>query len=221
MLPCLRLVPLCLLIAAGQAADDDYDDAGGRSGWGAFMVPLPLSQQARLDLVPGQGVTVVHVRPSGTASSLGIKTGDIVLDINGIAAIDRRAVRSAVRAAEPGSPVEARILSNGSETTVAGTFQKRLPRPPGFGPPPWANQLPGNPGGSGFPPIGPPPFPGGPPGFFDRADPVEAQREQLLIEQRQLSEAKADLAAARAALGEQGKEPAWFIAISITTPRNP
>lgn len=219
MVPCLRLVPLCLLIAAGQAADDDYDDGGGRAGWGAHMVPVPLSQQARLDLEPGQGVTVVHVRPSGTASSLGIKTGDIVLDINGIAAIDRRAVRSAVRAAEPGSPVEARILSNGSETTVAGTFQKRLPRPPGFGPPPWANQSPGNPG-TGMPVNGPPPFPGGP-GFFNRADPVEAQREQLLVEQRQLAEAKADLAAARAALGEQGKEPAWFIAIAIATPRNP
>ncbi|GDY11952.1 hypothetical protein LBMAG53_08300 [Planctomycetota bacterium] len=220
MLPCLRLVPLCLFIAASQAVENDYDDAGGRSGWGAFMVPVPLSQQARLDLEPGQGVTVVHVRPAGTASSLGIQAGDIVLDINGIAAIDRRAVRSAVRAAEPGSPVEARILSNGSETVVAGTFQKRQPRPPGFGPPPWAVQPSGNPG-SGLPPIGPPPFPGGPAGFFDRTDPVEAQREQLLIEQRQLAEAKADLAAARAALGDQSKEPAWFIAIAIATPRNP
>lgn len=188
LLPLLAaLIPLLCISAA---EDDGYTD--GKAGWGAFVLPVPLTIQAQLDLAPGEGAVVVHVRPGGTADKLGLERGDVVLALNDRPVSNRRDIRGVMSTVAPGDSAE--VLSrrrNGSTTTLNGTFQERQPRPPGWGKPPWVGAGgPGGPGGWG----GPPPEPEEPDSLAAR------QYEELLTEQQQLAETNAELLALRQAI---------------------
>lgn len=183
------------LLALAAVEDDGYTD--GKAGWGAFVLPVPLAIQAQLDLAPGEGAVVVHVRPGGTADKLGLERGDVVLTLNDRAVSNRRDIRGVMGTVAPGDSAE--VLSrrrDGSTTTLNGTFQERKPRPPGSGRPPWAGA-----GGRGGPGDwgGPPPEPEDPDALAAR------QYEELLTEQRQLIETTNQLAALRQAIPTPAK----------------
>jgi len=193
----MRQFLLLALLANAQAADD-YEEPG-RAGWGAFAAPPPLSVQAAHDLMPGQGLVVLHVRPGGTADSLGVAPGDIVMSLNGQPVSTRRELRAIVRQAEAGDVVRVAVKrgTSSSTSTLRGEFQARLPRP--AGPPPWAGLAPWG--------MGPPPEMDGswPP-------PTAAeQREQLLAERDALTSAAAELAS----VPRPDVTKAWFIHLEI------
>lgn len=189
----------CLLLLAAATlavAVDDYDDESSRAGWGAFAVPPTLAELAARDLLPGQGLIVLFVRPEGTADSLGIVPGDVVLAINDQPVSSRRDVRAVVRAAEAGDAVAVAVRSSTGDAAVRhGAFQERPPRPPG--PPPWAMM-----GAWGAPPPGVA-------ALFAGRDAAE-QRRQLLAERDALATAAAELAAI-----PRQPPSAWFVALVV------
>jgi hypothetical protein len=194
------------LVLATPSANAAEDNPGYRSaGWGAFVVPVPLAVQAQRDLDPGQGALVVAVRPGGTAASLGIQPGDVVLAINDTPIANRHDVHAVVASAKPGDAVVVTTVGqDGGVQALDGAFQARPARRPNQGWPmgPWPG--PGGMGGA----FGPPPW---------RQDPASAQTrqyEELLKEQRALSEAAAALDRVRDTL-PSGPEPAWFVHVDI------
>jgi len=117
----MRQFLLLALLANAQAADD-YEEPG-RAGWGAFAAPPPLSVQAAHDLMPGQGLVVLHVRPGGTADSLGVAPGDIVMSLNGQPVSTRRELRAIVRQAEAGDAVRVAVKSPNAK--ILGTIRPK------------------------------------------------------------------------------------------------
>ncbi len=190
---------LLITALAGLHAADDYDEPG-RAGWGAFAVPPSLAMQAAKDLVPGQGLVVMAVRPGGTADVLGIDPGDVILELNGQPVASRRELRSIVRQAEAGDAVRVTVSRSNGQSTLRGAFQLRQPRP--SGPPPWLAFA-----GMAAMAGGIPPAMGGewPP------QSAAEQREQLLAEQSAMGMAAAELAA----VPRPAPAPAWFIAVEI------
>lgn len=176
-----------------DAADEGYDS--GRAGWGAWVGAVPLELQAELDLVPGQGGMIYYVRPDGTADQLGLRPGDIVLDINGVDVSNRRDIRNVVRAAAPGESLEVTALDqNGRVRVIDGAFQERQPR---RGPPPWAGT-------------------GRPPAWAGQVNSVAGQRAQLVAEQEALDRIAADLERARRAIAPPARPTAWHFSFSCT-----
>ena len=200
---------MCSLPLAAAAVDDEGYPMG-KAGWGAFAVPAPLSVQAERDLLPGEGVVVLHVRPEGTADKLGIHRGDVILSINDTPISNRRDIRNLMTTVTPGDAANVSIIrESGATSQLHGVFKERTPRPPGT--PPWAGF---RPPGDGRPGDGRPPGVGG----FMSEDPaaaIDRQYEQLLTERRALEAAKIDLAAARAAAPVA--RGAWYMHVNVAT----
>ncbi len=115
------------LPCAVTAADDD-EYRFGHSRFGAFVIPVPLELQAEHNLVPGQGVLVVATRPGGTAETMGIHPGDVILTLNDTPLASRQDVRGVVRSVQPGDAAAATIAgSDGAGETLTGAFKPRQP----------------------------------------------------------------------------------------------
>jgi hypothetical protein len=159
--------------AAPAVAAEDYDY--GRAGFGAWTIPVPLDVQAQQDLVPGQGVLVVFVRPGGTASEMGVQPGDVLTSLNNTPVSNRHDIREVIGAVQPGDAATAGVITpDGTQAQLSGTFQERPNRWPGAG--------------AGFGPgPGPVAGPGGPPPGFDPQAEMMEQRHELLAEQIAMS----------------------------------
>ena len=197
-----------LPLAAATVDDEGYPM--GKAGWGAFAVPAPLSVQAERDLLPGEGVVVVHVRPNGTADALGLQRGDVILAINDTPIVNRRDIRNLMGTISPGDAANVSVIrGNGVASELHGVFKERTPRPPGALP--WGGVRPPGAPGEGRPQ-------GGPPGGFTPEDPeaaIDRQYEEMLSERKAMLAAQADLALARAAMpAERG---AWFMHVDLHT----
>jgi len=169
----LGLVGLGLGLGLGAVPTlhaDDYDF--GRAGFGAWTVPVPLDVQAEQDLVPGQGVLVVFVRPGGTASSMGVQAGDVLTSLDNTPVANRHDIREVIGAVQPGDAATAAVIQpDGTQATLSGTFQERPNR--------W-----GGAGGFGANAAAPPGAgAGGPPPGFDPQAELMEQRHELLAEQ--------------------------------------
>lgn len=202
---CLTLAATLLsTVSLAAATVDDEGYPMGKAGWGAFTIPTPLSVQAERDLLPGEGVVVVHVRPEGTADKLGVQRGDVILAINDTPIGNRRDIRNLMTTVTPGDAATVSVIrEGGAATKLNGVFKERTPRPPGV--PPWNSRPP-----SDGRPLGPN-------GFMpeDPCTTIDRQYEELLIERHALAAAEADLAAVRgaapAAIG------AWYVRVDVTT----
>ncbi len=198
---------LTAVLAAATVDDEGYPM--GKAGWGAFAVPAPLSVQAERDLLPGEGVVVVHVRPNGTADALGLQRGDVILSINDTPIANRRDIRNLMTTITPGDAANVAVVrGSGTTSELHGVFKERTPRPPGSAPWPGFRQPgDGRPQGDGRPPSG-----------FTPEDPeavIDRQYEQMLSERTTLLAAQADLILARAAMPTD--RGAWFMHVDLHT----
>jgi hypothetical protein len=188
----------CLILVFAVLAaysEDGYEQ--GRAGFGAWVIPVPLSIQAERGLMPGEGALVVRVRPGGTAESLGIKPGEVITSINETPISRHRDIRNLMPTIAPGDDAVVNVVGrDGVERNREGEFKQRLPRPNNRG---WNRDA--------WRDIGQIPF-------MDGDDVVARQYAQLLAEQRALEQAEAALREALAALPD-GNDRDWVCSLDI------
>jgi serine protease Do len=88
----------------------------GMLGVGVQTVTANLAQS--LGMQQPHGVMVNSVTPGGPAAKAGLKTGDIILEMNGQPVNDPNILRNEVAGSAPGSPVTLTILRNGAQQQV-------------------------------------------------------------------------------------------------------
>lgn len=71
-----------------------------------------------LGLKQAKGVLVSGVTPGGPADKAGLKSGDVILQVNGHDVNDSNALRNEISAMQPGTEVTLTILRNGAEQNV-------------------------------------------------------------------------------------------------------
>ncbi len=209
----IRLTGLACL--AGLACgEDEYQF--GRTGFGAWLVPVPLEQQAAQDLEPGQGMLVVGVRPGGTASSIGLQPGDVLLSLDGTDVSSRQSIRGVLQAVQPGDAAQAVVQqSDGSVVQDAGTFIARRPRPQWNQPAQQPDQSNGQQAASGQQPA--PTVNARPFWQQDPHDTVAGQRADLLAEQDALASAQHLIDELTARLGSM-RPTAWQLDLHVDSP---
>ena len=117
-------IPIAL---ARDVMNQIIDSGSVRRGWlGANFVDLPLSLQADGSAVR-RGIQVLDVDPGGPAWNAGIRTGDILLAVNDMAADDARAVLLAVSQMVARRHVELVVQRQGD---VFETYAALIQQPP-------------------------------------------------------------------------------------------
>jgi hypothetical protein len=188
---------LLLLFFAVLSACSEEGYQEGRAGFGAWVIPVPLSIQAERGLMPGEGALVVRVRPGGTAESLGIKPGEVITSINETPISRHRDIRNLMPTIAPGNKAAVNVVGrDGIERQREGEFKQRLPRPNfrDWNRDAWRD-------------MGRIPFMNG-------DDVVASQYAQLLAEQRALEQAETALRAALATLPD-GNDRDWVCNLDI------
>jgi serine protease DegQ len=97
-----------------------------RGSIGALFSDLPLSLQTDGSAVR-RGVQVRDVTPNGPAWSAGIRPGDILLSIDGVAVDDARALLLMIAQRQPGSRVEFHVQR---ESEIFETYATLIQQPP-------------------------------------------------------------------------------------------
>jgi serine protease Do len=85
---------------------------------GVTIQPVTSDMAASLGLKEAKGVIINSVHPGGPADKAGLKTGDVILQLNGKDVRGDNELRNAVAANPPGSEVSLTIWRNGSEQQV-------------------------------------------------------------------------------------------------------
>ncbi|WP_372765919.1 PDZ domain-containing protein [Pseudoalteromonas sp.] len=72
-----------------------------------------------------QGVTLAHIAPNSTASTLGLKVGDVITEVNGVKTNDFQALLSNVRPLKSGDDIRISFLRDKKALTVSNKMQPR------------------------------------------------------------------------------------------------
>ena len=96
---------------------------------GADGQPVTGDIAASLGLARPQGVLLKDIYPGGPAAQAGLKTGDVVLSIDGVEVSDMQSLNYRVATHKPGDVVRAQVSSHGHASDV----KIKLALPPGSG----------------------------------------------------------------------------------------
>ncbi|MBA2481908.1 MAG: PDZ domain-containing protein [Planctomycetes bacterium] len=116
-------------VAVADGDGEGYEHSLSRLGaWGR---PVPLEVQAQVGLVPGQGLLIGHVRPGSPAADMGLKPGDVLVQLNGTPIASRLDLRTEVLSHHPGDPAIVTLARPGGGTdTLTGEFGTRVTKRP-------------------------------------------------------------------------------------------
>ncbi len=85
---------------------------------GVSIQPVTADLAQGLGLKEARGVAISGVTPGGPAEKAGLKTGDVILQVDGKAVNDPNVLRNSVAAMAPGTDVTLTIARNGAEEQV-------------------------------------------------------------------------------------------------------
>jgi membrane-associated protease RseP (regulator of RpoE activity) len=135
-----------LATAAPALADDDAPIAGpsapaapaapaapGKARLGVAIVEIGADLRAHLGAPADRGVLVDGVRADSPAARAGLRTGDVILDVDGDPTSSTADVRDAIATRNQGDVVTINVLRDGKRTELRATLDSdRGPQPPRF-----------------------------------------------------------------------------------------
>jgi len=94
----------------------------GRASLGAGVVTVDATVEAQYNLSVDHGVLIVSTTPNGSAASAGLKTGDVILQIDNTPVTDVQSLSDALLSKNPGDTVAVTINRGGQQMTVNVTL---------------------------------------------------------------------------------------------------
>src|SRR5262245_41118545 len=92
---------------------------------GVAVQPITSDMAASLGLKDMNGVLVNSVQPGGSAEKAGLKQGDVITKLNGVAVTDSNSFRNHVASTQPGTSITLTVLRNGHEQEFTATLGER------------------------------------------------------------------------------------------------
>ncbi|MGO9917944.1 MAG: alpha/beta fold hydrolase [Isosphaeraceae bacterium] len=123
----MRLISLLLALMTHDASGSDV--LPRRGSLGLPVAPVSVEQATTLKLKPGVGVVAIQPVAGLTADRAGIKSGDIVVALNG-KPVGPSSILATVRELPAGRPLSITVVRNGKSTELETTLMEK-PRDPG------------------------------------------------------------------------------------------
>lgn len=92
---------------------------------GVTVQPITSDMAASLGLKDMNGVIVSSVQPGGSAEKAGLKQGDVITKLNGVAVTDSNGFRNRVASTQPGTSITLSVLRDGREQELTATLGER------------------------------------------------------------------------------------------------
>ena len=116
---CLRAALLLVLVSLPATAAGETASAERESAWlGVWLT----------DALDG-GVEVVAVVPQGPAQRAGVRSGDLILEVDATAITDQQSLGALLAERRPGERVSLSLLRSGDAVQIAVTLGRRSPEP--------------------------------------------------------------------------------------------
>src|SRR5689334_21735558 len=114
----IKGVGAAFLVFAGLTSAAAAADLPRRAVLGAAIAPVPDEVRSALHVPAGRGVLVANILPGLSAEGAGLKTGDVLLTLDGKSVAAAPDVVAAVRAHKIGDAIGAEYLRGGASGSV-------------------------------------------------------------------------------------------------------
>lgn len=89
---------------------------------GVEIEKVPASMAGKLELKEGEGILVKDISPDGAGSKIGLKSGDVILEVDGKVVNDVAAFNKAVAEAKNNKIIRLKVQRNNGKIFLAGTL---------------------------------------------------------------------------------------------------
>jgi Do/DeqQ family serine protease len=100
-----------------------------RGQLGITVLKIPSEEATKLGVTQGPGVVVYDVQAGSAADRAGLRKGDIITALNGVAINDPNTFRNMIAASAPGTEVTLTVKRGGSEQQLRATLGEFTPQP--------------------------------------------------------------------------------------------
>jgi Do/DeqQ family serine protease len=100
-----------------------------RGQLGITVLRIPSEEATKLGVTQGPGVVVYQVQQGSAAERAGLRSGDIITALNGVAITDPNTFRNMIAASAPGTEVALTVKRGGSEQQLRATLGEFTPQP--------------------------------------------------------------------------------------------
>lgn len=100
-----------------------------RGQLGITVLKIPSEEATKLGVTQGPGIVVYQVQQGSAAERAGLRSGDIITALNGVAITDPNTFRNMIAASAPGTEVTLTVKRGGSEQQLRATLGEFTPQP--------------------------------------------------------------------------------------------
>lgn len=100
-----------------------------RGQLGITVLKIPSEEATKLGVTQGPGVVVYDVQAGSAADRAGLRKGDVITALNGVAITDPNTFRNMIAASAPGTEVTLTVKRGGSEQQLRATLGEFTPQP--------------------------------------------------------------------------------------------